>query len=112
MAAGRRGVLDRVLVDHRLHDANASGCFERRERMHAVRRTLRGLTPFRFWAECGASLESYFPLASPLRPEAVAAEVARSPTVADAGALACFRHAGRYHSLFLRYFSGARNRQV
>ena len=32
---------DRVLVEHRLHGANASGWFVRPERLHAARRALR-----------------------------------------------------------------------
>jgi hypothetical protein len=112
MAAGRRGVLDRVLVQHRLHGANASGWFVRRDRLHAARRALRRLTPFRTWAERDVFLECYYPLARPLRPEAVAAEIARAPAVADARALAQFRRAARFHGNFLRYFPGARDRQV
>ncbi len=112
MAAGRRGVLDQVLMQHRLHGANASGWFVRPERLHAARHTLRQLTPFRGWAERDVFLECYYPLARPLRPEAIAAAVAGVPAMADAGALAQFRRAARFHDRFLRYFPGARDRQV
>jgi hypothetical protein len=112
MAAGRRGVLDRVLVEHRLHGANASGWFVRPERLHAARRALRELTPFRGWAERDVFLECYYPLGRPLRPDAVAAEVARRPAMADARALARFGRAARFHRGFVRYFPGASHRQV
>lgn len=112
LAAGRRGVLNRVLVDHRLHGANASGWFVRRERLHAARRIVRDLTPFRRWADCDAFLECYYPLARPLRPDAVAAAVARTPALADAAALARFSRASRFHRRFLRYVPGARDRAV
>jgi glycosyltransferase involved in cell wall biosynthesis len=112
MAAGRRGVLDRVLVEHRLHGANASGWFVRPERLHAARRALRELTPFRGWAERDVFLECYYPLGRPLRPDAVAAEVARRPAMADARALARFGRAARFHRGFVRYFPGASHGQV
>jgi glycosyltransferase involved in cell wall biosynthesis len=112
MAAGRRGVLDRVLVEHRLHGANASGWFVRPERLHAARRALRELTPFRGWAERDVFLECYYPLGRPLRPDAVAAEVARRPAMADARASARFGRAARFHRGFVRYFPGASHRQV
>jgi glycosyltransferase involved in cell wall biosynthesis len=112
MAAGRRGVLDQVLVEHRLHGANASGWLVRRERLHAGRRVLRDLAPFRGWAECDVFLECYYPAARTLRPGAIAAEVARCPALADARALARFGRAARLHDGFVRYFPGARQRQV
>jgi hypothetical protein len=112
MAAGRRGVLDQVLVEHRLHGANASGWFVRRERLHAARRALRKLAPFRKWAECDVFMECYYPLARPLRPDAVAAVVARRPAMADARALARFGRAAGFHRDFVRFFPGARHRQV
>jgi glycosyltransferase involved in cell wall biosynthesis len=112
MAAGRRGVLDRVLVEHRLHGAQASGWFVRRDRLHAARRALRDLTLSRGWAERDAFLECYYPLARPLRPEAVAAEVARRPALADAQALARFGRAAWFHRAFLRHWPGAGHRHV
>jgi hypothetical protein len=112
MAAGRRGVLDKVLVEHRLHGANASGWFVRRERLHAARQALRWLSPFSGWAERDVFLECYYPQARQLRPEAVAAELARSPSIAAAGALAAFRRAADFHRGFLRFYPGARDRRV
>jgi glycosyltransferase involved in cell wall biosynthesis len=112
MAAGRRGVLDQVLVDHRLHGANASGWFVRRERLHAARRALRKLIPFRGWAECDVFMECYYPLARPLRPDAIAAQVAKRPAMADPRALARFGRASRFHRHFVDFFPGARYRQV
>jgi glycosyltransferase involved in cell wall biosynthesis len=112
MAAGRRGVLDRVLVEHRLHGANASGWFVRRERLHAARRVLRQLSPFRDWAERDVFLECYYPLARPLRPDAVGAEVARHPALADLRALAGFGRAARFHRGFMHHVPGARHRHV
>jgi glycosyltransferase involved in cell wall biosynthesis len=112
MAAGRRGVLDRVLVEHRLHGANASGWFVRRDRLHAARRVVRAVTPFRGWAERDVFLECYYPLLRPLRPEGVAAAVARCSALADGWALAGFGRAARIHGGFLRYFPGDRERQA
>jgi glycosyltransferase involved in cell wall biosynthesis len=112
MAAGRRGVLDRVLVEHRLHGANASGWFVRRQRLHPARRALRDLTPFRAWAERDVFLECYYPLANPLGPDAVAAAVARHPAMADARALARFARSASFHRGFARFFPGARHRTV
>jgi glycosyltransferase involved in cell wall biosynthesis len=112
MAAGRRGVLDQVLVQHRLHGANASGWLVRRDRLHGTRRVLRDLAPFRGWAERDVFMECYYPLARKLRPAAVAAAVAQRPGMADADALARFGRAARFHHGFLRYFPGARHRQV
>jgi glycosyltransferase involved in cell wall biosynthesis len=110
MAAGRRGVLDRVLVEHRLHGANASGWFVRRDRLRAARRALRAVTPFRGWAERDVFLECYYPAGRMLRPEAVAAAVARCPALADADAMARFGRAARIHGAFLRYFPGDREK--
>jgi glycosyltransferase involved in cell wall biosynthesis len=112
MAAGRRGVLDRVLVEHRLHGANASGWFVRRERLHAGRRALRRLSPFRGWAERDVFLECYYPHARMLRPEAAAAAMARAPALADDRALAQFCRAAGFHRGFLRYVPGARDHKV
>jgi len=112
MAAGRRGVLDQVLVEHRLHGANASGWFVRRENLHAARRALRRLTPFRGWAERDVFLECYYPHARLLRPDAAAAALAGAPALADARALARFRRAAGFHRGFLRFYPGARDHQV
>jgi hypothetical protein len=101
-----------VLVEHRLHAAQASGWFVRRARLSAARRALRAVTPFRGWAERDVFLECYYPLARPLRPEAVAAEVARCPAMADGRALARFGRAAWFHDGFLRSIPGARDRQV
>jgi hypothetical protein len=68
LAAGRRGVLNRVLGQHRLHGR--------------------------------------------LRPDVVASRVARTPGMADSGALARFCRAASFHRFCLRYLSGARNRHV
>jgi glycosyltransferase involved in cell wall biosynthesis len=112
MAAGRRGVLDQVLVEHRLHGANASGWFVRRDKLHAVRRVLRDVTPFRGWAERDVFLECYFPAARALRPDDLVAEMSRCPALADARALAGFAHAAFFHRAFMRYVPAARQRQV
>ncbi len=69
-------------------------------------------TWFRGWAERDVFMECYYPLARKLRPAAVAAAVAQRPGMADADALARFGRAARFHHGFLRYFPGARHRQV
>jgi glycosyltransferase involved in cell wall biosynthesis len=106
------GKLHQVLVQHRLHDANASGWFIHRERLHPARRALRELTPSRAWAECDVFMECYYPHARPLRPDAVAAHLAQHPDMADASSLARFARAACFHNGFTRYFPGARQRQV
>lgn len=112
LAAGRRGVLPQVLVDHRIHGANASGWFVRRGNMHPVRRLLRDAAPFRRWAEIDAFLECYFPLDRLGGPAAIADRIAACPAAADAAACAHFRRAAALHRLFVRHYPGARDRRV
>jgi len=109
LAAGRRGVLPRALVSHRLHDANASGWFVRRENMHPVRRVLRDLAPFRRWTEIDAFLECYFPRDRLCGPSAVADRIALCPAPGDVAPLARFRRAAAFHRMFVRHYPGARD---
>lgn len=112
LAAGRRGVLQRPLVAHRIHGANASGWFARRENMHRARRMLRDLTPFRSRTELDAFLECYFPFDRLGGPAAIADRIALCPAPGDAAALARFRRAAAFHRLFVRHYPGARDRCV
>jgi glycosyltransferase involved in cell wall biosynthesis len=112
LAAGRRGVLDRVLVSHRLHGANASGWFVRREDLHLARRVLRGLAPRRRWTELDAFLECYFPLDRVGGPVEIAQRIAHRPALGDAAALARFRRAAAIHRLFIRHYPGMRDRRA
>jgi glycosyltransferase involved in cell wall biosynthesis len=112
LAAGRRGVLDRVLVEHRIHGANASGWFVRRDNMHIARRVLRDMTPFRRWTEIDAFLECYFPLDQLRGPAAIAKRIADCPVPGNAAAIARFRRAAALHRMFVRHYPGARDRRV